>query len=154
MIQDEIIETVDYIVNESVKLKNKYVQEGFQAADYVCIFSRTENEYAELVKAAETLGKIVDDTPTGPVFAFAVRPRTVAGQPKVLKIRKPDETRPQRGDADFNTDYEKFKSKYLDNKRFTLIVRKKSEMIELKDGDFDVLAYFSSMPPSNQLGID
>lgn len=73
--------------------------------------------------------------------------------PEVPKVRKPDKTRLQRGDGDFNTDYEMFKRKYLDNKNFTLIKRVGSEMIELKDNQFDVLAYFSNIPTSKQLGI-
>ena len=71
----------------------------------------------------------------------------------MFKIRQPDETRPEQGDVDFISDYRQFKSKYLDNKRFTLIKREKFEMIELKDSDFDVRVYFSSISPSKLRGI-
>ncbi len=120
--------------------------------DYICIFSHSQKEHNEFLKKAGEIGKIADETPTGPIFAFKFPPRTIAGNPKLLKVRKPDETRPQRGDVDFNTNYEEFKEKYLDDKQFTLIKRKDFEMIELRDSAFDVLVYFSSIPLSSSWG--
>lgn len=153
MTEDEINKIINFLIVECVKLRNKYITEENPVADYICIFSHSQSEYEELLKIAEKLGWVVDETPTGPVFAFNNRPITIAGSPKILKVRKPDETRPQRGDVDFNTNYEVFKRKYLDNKNFSLIKRVGSEMIELKDNQFNVLAYFSNVPPSKQLGI-
>ncbi|MDP3988234.1 MAG: hypothetical protein Q8P80_03765 [Candidatus Levybacteria bacterium] len=153
MNQEEIFKIIKYIISECNRLKNKYVDEKNLEVDYVCIFSQNKSEFNQLHKAAESLGKIVDETPMGPVFAFSSQPKTIAGSPKLLKIRKPDATRTQRGDVDFNTDYPSFKSKYLDNKAFTLIMRENFEMIELKDNSFDVLVYFSSTSLSKQLGI-
>ena len=153
MIAEEFNNIISYIVQRCTELKDKYIDEKNLEIDYICIFSHTQQEYNELFEQAEKIGKIVDKTPTGPVFAFNFPSRTIAGSPKLLKVRKPDETRPQRGDVDFNTDYENFKKKYLDNKRFTLIKRGKLEMIELKDNNFDVLVYFSSIPLSKQLRV-
>lgn len=150
MKKEELLKIIDYLIAECTKLKDKYVEEKNLDVDYVCIFSQNKNEYSELLKVAQTLGKIVNNTSTGPVFAFD-SPSSIAGDPKILKIRKPDPTRPQRGDVDFNTDYQKFKNKYLDNKRFTLIKRENFEMIELKDDSFNVLVYFSSISPSKKL---
>lgn len=150
---DDINNIINYLIQECIKLKNKYVEEKDLIADYVCIFTHSQDEYNELIKLAERIGKLADDTPTGPVYAFINPPETIAGKLKLLKIRKPDATRPQRGDVDFNTDYEVFKKKYLDNKLFTLIKRENFEMIELKDNNLDVLVYFSSIPPSKQLGV-
>ena len=60
------------------------------------------------------------------------------------KIRKPDPTRPERGDADFNLDdYEKFKNKYVGKEGFSLIERKDHEMVELMEKGSDVRVYFS-----------
>ncbi len=153
MKQEEILRIIGYLVSECNKLKNKYVDEKDLEVDYVCVFAQSESEYNQLIEAAESLGKIVDETPTGPIFAFNFPLKTIAGSPKLLKIRKPDKTRPQRGDVDFNTDYSNFKNKYLNDKEFTLVKREKFEMIELKDPSFDVLVYFSSTPTSQQLGI-
>lgn len=74
----------------------------------------------------------------------------------LLKIRKPDPTRPERGDADFTLrDYNSFKEKYLkDAEHFKLIDRGNFEMIELKDPKFDVRSYFSNIPLTVQLGIE
>lgn len=55
---------------------------------------------------------------------------------------------------DFNTDYDNFKKKYLDNKRFKLTKSWDGfEMIELGDEEFDVLVYFSINPLSKKLGV-
>lgn len=153
MAPEDLEKIIVYIVNECVKLKNKYVDEKDLIADYICIFSHSQDEFDELNKLAQQIGKLASETTTGPVYSFINPPETIAGNPKLLKIRKPDKTRPQRGDVDFNTDYEMFKNKYLDNKRFTLIQREDFEMIELRDENFNVLVYFSSTPFSNQLGV-
>lgn len=152
MTPEDLNKIIVYIVEQCVKLKDKYTGEKDLIADYVCIFSHSQDEYNALIKSAEQIGKLASQTPTGPVFAFINPPDTIVGKPKLLKIRKPDTTRPQRGDVDFNTDYEMFKNKYRDNKRFTLIQREDFEMIELRDDNFDVFVYFSSTPLSKQLG--
>lgn len=150
---EDLSKIIFCIVGQCVELKNKYTDEKDLIADYVCVFSHSEDEYSELIKIAEQIGKLAIETPTGPVYAFINPPETITGNPKLLKIRKPDITRSQRGDVDFNTDYEMFKNKYLDNKRFTLIQREDFEMIELRDDNFYVLVYFSSIPLSKQLGV-
>lgn len=144
---------IDYIVQKCVDLKNKYIEEKLEI-DYVCIFSQTQEEYNQFLDLASSLGKIVHETKTGPIFKFNSPPQTIAGKPKLLKIRIPDPTRPQRGDVDFNTDYEKFKKKYLDNKKVKLTKSWDGfEMIELRDEKFDVLVYFSISPLSKNLGV-
>lgn len=153
MTVEDLNKIVLYIASECVKLKDKYTDEKDLAADYVCIFAQSLDEYRDLLEATKKIGKLAGGTLTGPVYAFNNRPQTAAGKPKLLKIRKPDATRTQRGDVDFNTSYEEFKKKYLDNKRFTLVVRPEFEMIELMDNDFDVRVYFSSIPLSKTLGV-
>lgn len=152
MNSNDINRSIHYIVEKCRDLKNKYIDEDFEI-DYVCIFSHSQDEYSELIKQASLLGRIVDNTKTGPVFKFNRPPETILEKPKVIKIRFPDKTRPERGDVDFTTDYQRFKSKYVDNNGFKLIKRDKFEMLELKDDKFDVLVYFSSIPPSKLLGI-
>jgi hypothetical protein len=71
-----------------------------------------------------------------------------------LKIRKPDQTRPERGDADFAVkNYEEFKNSCLTKPGFGVIERDTFEMIELMDSSFDVRVYFSSPPVEVQLGL-
>lgn len=143
---------INYIVQNCVELKNKYVSEPMNI-DYVCIFSQSQEEYDALVELASELGPIVDETKTGPVFKFNKSPQTIAGKPKLLKIRIPDPTRPQRGDVDFNSNYEEFKQKYLDNDKFRLVKSWDGhEMVELKDENYDVLVYFSKEPLGRNLG--
>lgn len=154
MKSDDLNERLSQIVAECVELKNKYVEEKDLPVDYICIFSHSKSEYDELKKLALQNGELIEKTPTGPILKFIVSPSTKAGKPKVFKIRQPDKTRPELGDVDFTTNYEKFKGKYLDNNKFTLIKRDKFEMLELKDNDFNVRVYFSSIPPSQLRGIN
>lgn len=152
MNQKDLSRIIDYLAINCTKLKDKYIGQDL-VADWVCIFSQSDQEYVELKRLASEIGEIVEDTPTGPIYKFNQRPQTIAGKPYLLKIRVPDETRPERGDVDFNTNYSEFKKQYLDNKNFTLIVRDDFEMVELMDPEFDVRVYFSSEPLSSQLGI-
>lgn len=146
----EFLKIIEYITKNCRDLKNKYINEDLKI-DYICIFSQSQKEYQELLKIASNLGELVDETKTGPVFKFHNPPGTVIGNPKVLKIRIPDKTRPERGDVDFTTEYATFKKNYFDDKRFKLIKREKFEMLELKDSVFDIIVYFSSISPSQLL---
>lgn len=149
----EFNKIIDYIVHKCVELKNKYVDEEMMI-DYVCIFSQNQEEYDQFLKFARDLGEIADQTKTGPIFKFNNPPQTIVGKPKLLKIRIPDPTRPQRGDVDFNSDYESFKKKYLDDNKFKLVKSWDGfEMVELRDKEFDVLVYFSISPLSKKLGV-
>ncbi len=141
------------MVRQSRELKNKYTDETDARVNYACIFSQSDDEFSELKKSAEQIGKAIEETPSGPLFY--IQPLdTVSGQLKLLKIRKPDKTRPERGDADFTVnDYRVFKNKYILQNNFKLILREKFEMIELMDPDFNVRAYFSHPPLDKQLGI-
>ncbi|KKQ74347.1 MAG: hypothetical protein US96_C0034G0008 [Candidatus Woesebacteria bacterium GW2011_GWB1_38_5b] len=153
MTSSEFFKIIEYITQNCRDLKNKYISEDLKI-DYVCIFSKSQKEFDELLKFASSIGELAEQTKTGPVFKLNNSPDTIIGKPKMLKIRIPDKTRLERGDVDFNTDYENFKKKYLDNKRFTLIKRDNFEMLELRDNSFDVLVYFSSIPLSEQLGVN
>lgn len=150
---DDILKIANYIAQECIKLKDKYVDKKDLEVDYIAIFSQSKNEYKALCKTAAMIGKVVDKTPTGDVFKLHKRITSIIGNPQLLKIRVPDTTRPQKGDVDFNSDYKNFKDKYYDNKRFKLIIREEFEMLELKDEKFDVLVYFSNTPLTKRLGI-
>jgi hypothetical protein len=144
---------VEDIVKDAELLKNKHIKDDDSKVNYACIFSQTQEEYQELVAVSSKLGKVVKETPSGPLFH--IQPiKTVAGNLQLLKIRLPDATRPERGDADFTiSNYPGFKEEYLSKKGFKLIPRDNFEMIELMDPESDVRAYFSYPPLDEQLGI-
>ena len=122
--------------------------------NYACIFSQSNEEYNGLVKSARMIGSVIKETPTGPLFRISPL-ETVSGVLKLLKIRIPDDTRPEMGDADFTVqNFPEFKKKYLPKKGFKLIKRGNFEMIELADTGFDVRAYFSNPPLDEQLRIN
>jgi len=144
---------VQLIVQKATILKDTYKIGKHIPVNYACIFSQSQQEYDDLLKEAHKMGKVVKETPTG--FLFHIKPlETISGVLKLLKIRIPDKTRPELGDADFTVlGYEEFKQKVLGRKEFTLIPREGFEMIELMDPKFDVRVYFSNPPVGVVLGI-
>lgn len=149
-----LLEIINYIVDNTLKLKNKYTDEKSSPIDWVAVFAQNDIEYESFLKKTKSMGKIVESTPTGPIFKLSSPIKTKAGDLFIIKIRKPDKTRLQRGDGDFRlSDYKAFKKRYLADKHFKLIRRKDYEMIELRDPEFDVLVYFSDPPISKVLGL-
>lgn len=146
-------ELVKDIVSQAMTLKDSHTTEKNAPVNYSAIFSHSLKEYEELIEAAKKIGKVIDNTPTGPLFLIEPLD-TVAGQLKLIKVRKPDETRKERGDADFTVfDYMSFKKTYLSKPGFKLITRPKSEMTELIAKGFNVRAYFSNPPTDKQYGV-
>jgi hypothetical protein len=147
-------EVVAEIVAESAKLKDKYTDEKDVVVGFGCIFCQSEEEYKEFTEQIECLGKVVENTQSGFTYLLDTAIKTKAGDLRLVKIRKPDEKFKQRGDADFNTDFKKFKQKYLNNPKFELIKRPAFEMLRLADPEFKVLACFSNELKSKTLGIE
>jgi len=148
-----LIETVTYIIGRSTELKNKFTNAFTAPVEFACIFCQSEKEYRGFTNSIERLGKIVQNTPSGFTYLLNKPIRTEAGTLRLVKIRKPDPERKERGDADFNTDYKEFKKKYQDNPRFELVKRDTFEMLRLSDSNFDVMTCFSNIPLSKNLGI-
>lgn len=144
---------VQNIVNDAKSLKDKHIDEIDAPVNYACIFSHSMDEFKHLVEIVSEMGEILFDTDKGPVFHITPLV-TVAGNLKILKIRKPFKERPERGDADFTIrNYEDFKKNYLGQVGFRLIKKRDFEMVELADKTFDVLAYFSNPPLDEQYNI-
>lgn len=137
---------VRYIVDQGLDAIVKNTEEKYLPVDYLAIFCHDDNEYYQLDQFVAALGEIIDQhlSKTGNTYLLHKPISTNAGDLKMLKIRKPDATRPQRGAPDFQvTDYNAFKEKYLSaGGNFTLMPRKDYEMIELKG--IDALVYFPS----------
>jgi hypothetical protein len=149
-----LINHIQSIIKDSKRLKDQFTDQLDAPVNYVCLFSHTDQEYDDLLVLAKTIGEVVQDTSTGPIFKIAPLP-TSAGTVQLLKIRKPDKSRPERGDADFTvSDYKKFKTVYLGKPGFKLIERPDFEMIELSDPTTDVLAYFSHPTQEQLMGLE
>jgi len=153
MDQHELKEFIRDIVKKACELKDQYTDERKAQVNYACIFAQGQKKFDEYVETVSKFGKIIKQTPTGPLFH--IQPlETIAGNLKLLKIRMPDKTRPEQGDADFTVgDYDKFKKVYLTKKEFKLIERENMEMIELMEKNADVRVYFSNPPLDKQLGL-
>ena len=151
MNEENLKKEIQEIVKQSSKLKDKYTNEHNASVNYACIFSHSQEEFETLIGVTNKIGKIIKDTTTGPLFN--INPiKTISGDLRLLKIRNPDKTRTERGDADFTvSDYSDFKKKYLSKDGFKLIKRKDFEMIELMKSNFNVRVYFSDHPLDEQI---
>lgn len=142
----------DLVVNAK-ELVHNYTEFDDSPINYACIFCQSDSEYNEFSKAANSIGKVIEETPSGPLYQIE-QLETVSGKLQLLKIRKPDTTRTERGDADFTVfDFELFRSMYLHRPEFKLIQKPTFEMIELMAPGYNVRAYFSNPPLDKQLGL-
>ncbi|MFA6376399.1 MAG: hypothetical protein WCX69_03305 [Candidatus Paceibacterota bacterium] len=140
---DDLKALVREIVAEARRAVTARTAEADAPVNYACVFAQSAAEYDELAGLARRLGPIVQETAMGPVFHIAPL-ATEAGDLELLKIRKPDQKRREKGDADFTVaDYASFKKTYLGQPGFSLIKRPEMEMIELIDPVCNALAYFS-----------
>ena len=145
---------VKEIVIKSTILKDKYTNQKSAKVSYVAIFCQNNDEFNDFTKIVKIFSTIINETPTG--IHYRIPPLdTISGKLEILKIRIPDKTRLERGDADYNiNNFEKFKKKYLHLKGFKLIERPNHEMVELMESDVDVRVYFSNPHVDKLLGIN
>ena len=144
---------VQLIVKRADALKEEYLGKINTPVNYACIFSQSKEEFDLLTQLAGKIGKVVKETPTGSLYQIEPLP-TVAGNLQLLKIRIPDPTRTELGDADFTVaNFPGFEKKYLPLPQFKRMNKPDFYMIELLDLKYDVRAYFSNPPLDKQLGI-
>lgn len=150
---DDLKSIVKEIVKQATILKDKYIEYKEVPVNYACIFSQSKEEYQELLEVTNVIGETIKETPTGPLFKINALD-TISGSLKLLKIRLPDPTRLERGDADFTIDnFKEFEDKYMSKPQFKRMDKPDFYMIELMDSDFDVRAYFSNPPLDKQLNL-
>jgi len=138
---------IQEILIPATALKNKYTNERSATATWVCIFSQNDNEYHELLNQAKKLGNIFEETNNGSNILL----NKPLGTVKILKIRKPDLTRPERGDADFTvSNYPTFKKECEGKDNFKVIQKDNFVMIEQTETNANVRVYFSNPPIEEQ----
>ena len=149
---EDLKNIVKNIVAQADSLKRQFLSNP-TPVNYACIFCQSDDEYSSFLEMAKQMGKVVQNTKAGPVFQIEPLP-TVAGVLHLLKIRKPDPTRTERGDADFTlSNYDKFKKEHINQKGFKLIDKGDFEMIEYVAPKPSVLVYFSNPTLAEVLGI-
>lgn len=151
----QLFDALQEIVNSSLQLKEKYLPNYKAKIDYVCIFSQNDKEYSFYTERAETIGRVVKQNEKGLLYKLQ-KPLTIKTYPVTLiRIRKPDPLRTERGYVDFVVDdFEAFKKNVvIKRKCFAEIPVDSGEMYELLDTDFSVRAFFPSMPLSADLKL-
>lgn len=156
MNKEKLQEIINYIAQQGLKtIKENTSNEQQAALDYLAIFSKDEDECKGIDRVLEPIGEDVDKevSKTGRTFKLFEPLTTPVGPIYLLKVRRPDPTRPQRGAPDFRVpSYDQFKEKYLkDGGNMTLMIRSAYEMIEIKG--VDVLVYIPSHPLSERLEV-
>lgn len=150
---NDIKDTMKQIVQSANELRLHHVPNYEAHVSYCAYFSQNEEDFTLVNETIQSMGTIAHDTKTGPVYIVSPI-ETVAGSLKIIKVRKPDQTRPERGDADFAIkNYKAFKTENIDKPGFKLIEREYFEMIELMDENYNVRAYFSNPPVEQHPGI-
>lgn len=151
MNNSEIVYLIQQIVVSAKRLKDQYTDEKKASVNYVAIFCQSDEEFVNYCFVLDTLGTVVKETKTGPLYFVDTPIQTIAGPLSIIKVRRHDQARPERGDADFTVqNYAQFKGVHAHLPEFTVIHRHDFEMLELKDPRYDVLAYFSH-PTQEQL---
>ena len=155
MTSQELEILIREIVVKAVGLKNKFTTEPNAPVNYACVFAQNPEEYQDLIKAAASLGQTIKEMSNGLLFALDGI-ETISGTLLLLKVRQPDPTKPERGDADFTVaNFDAFKHAYLSKPGFKLIERPqlKMEMVELMQPGHNVRVYFSNPPLAEVLGL-
>lgn len=152
MKERDFISILEHIVSKGIEAIKSNTECDYLPLDYVAVFSKDEKEFDDLKNFVSRTGTLNDNGKTGETYVLK-KPIDVFGHPlKVIKVRKPDLTRPYRGGPDFRVpDYASFKEKYIKGRNFSLMIRDNFEMMELKGED--VLVYFPDRPVTQQLGL-
>jgi len=154
MTPENIKERVKEIVAEAKLLSKKYTDQESAPVNYACIFTQRGEEFEELVALTGEMGYVIDQTSMGPIFKIEPL-ETASGTLNLLKIRRPDPDKPEKGYADFTvSDYQAFKREYLSKPGFHLLARPKMEIIGLADDAYNVRAYYANPTLPRVLGLD
>lgn len=153
MNQIPLLERINQIVEQGIDLKNKYLQEENATIDYVAMFTQNSEEYDFYNQELNTIASIVNENTTGITYRLNVALATNAGELYLIKVRKPDQNKAQLGAPDFKIDnYDNLKEKYLKNPQFGITKASDgTEMVELKDENFNVLVYFPQLTLGEEL---
>jgi len=131
------------IVANAQLLKDKYTNEKNAPVSSVCIFSQSQEEYEEFKNLIKKFGRIINQTSWGNTYEVCIQ--TPAGMLRVLKLRIPDNSRPERGDANFTvSEFDVFKKKYSKYDGFRLIKYLDREIMEFKKDGAGYRVYFSN----------
>jgi len=141
---EELIEVIRYIASKTSKMAQKIVGKSFPIKS-LTVFAHSQAEFELLTEILAKIGKPYNYN-NGPRVELCEPIKAGENCITYLRIRKPDLERPQVGCNDFETDYEIFKNECLSQHSENLILIKRPgyEMIELRDKEFDVLAYVVS----------
>ncbi|MCR4264284.1 MAG: hypothetical protein NUV98_06220 [Candidatus Roizmanbacteria bacterium] len=146
MLSKELQNTYQAIVNKTAQMVYSHIDRSDLTGviDYASIYAQSREEFAVITKELQANGSVAIERPTGSYYVLNQALETPGGAIRHCRVRLFDADHPERGYADFETtNYAAFKEKYLPRPHFSLLA-KDEEMIELRDPNFNVRAYFPS----------
>lgn len=148
MLNNKIFSIYNKIIEEAYEMvvKNVEVKDLTGRINYASIYAASSEEFTLLSDELEANGEVSDVQPTGNYFLLKEPFQTRFGEITVCRVRKPDAEHRERGYVDFEAIlYKNFITKYLGRQYFSLIENVHGiEIIELRDPEYNVRAYFPS----------
>ena len=145
MTSEQLIQIIQYIADDSRKLKDKYLKpDEATNIEYLTIFPKSDGEFKKLNITARKIAKKLDEN-NGTVYELDKPVLTFSGKLKIFRIRKYYPDRNERGCADYKaSDYQSIRGTYIKQypSIFSVIDRPLFEMTEIKDSSFDTRVYF------------
>jgi molecular chaperone GrpE len=147
-----LFELINEILTESKRLKEKYYSAENLTLEYVCVLTHDSKEYDFYSEEVLKLGEIVEEG-NGIIVNLYENKKVENENVKYIRIRKPDSKNSQKGFVDYSVeDYEDFKSRYAKSEVVKVVKSHNgSELLELRDNEFDVLIYIPQNPLSQEL---
>lgn len=145
MLIAELTEIFLYITAKTGELVSRHVSRPDLTgkADFASVYAHSPEEFDRFTQDLKANGEICLARPTGDYYWLNESLQSDIGLIRRCRIRKPDNMHPERGYCDFETvDFPAFKLAYLNKPGFILISKTIEEMMELKDANFPVRAYF------------
>jgi len=146
MLSEQLCTTFSNITSEAIKMvaANVEKEDLANSIDYASIYARSPEEFGRITRELKNNGDVALQRSSGDYYKLYEPLRVADIAIHHCRVRVFDTGHPEKGYIDFEVkDYKQFKDKYLSRPCFSLLTSGE-EMIELRDPEFTVRAYFPS----------
>ncbi len=146
MLSEQLHNKYNDIISKSIQMVSSNVdsQDLGKNIDYASIYAQSNEEFNTIETELKNNGTVAIESDEGNYYKLT-KPLKISNiEIYHFRVRAFDNEHPEIGYVDFEVkDYDQFKKKYLSRLCFALL-SSGEEMIELKDPNFSVRAYFLS----------
>lgn len=146
MLSEQLRNKYNDIVSKSIEMVSSNIdsEDLGKGIDYVSIYAQSNEEFKRIEEELKNNGIVAIESKEGNYYKLKEPLKISNVEIYHCRIRVFDDEHPEVGYVDFEVrDYNQFKEKYLSRPHFSLL-SSGEEMLELKDPDFSVRAYFPS----------